>query len=125
MFWTSDANARLFIGVLNQMRGKVKLDYEFLADHMGSDCTPCAVEQHIIKLKRQANKLSTSSSKGAESSSNKSTPASTPKKRQADQTPMTPIKKVKKDGTSSAALMIVKEEMKPKVKTEFKEEFMA
>ncbi|OOF99278.1 hypothetical protein ASPCADRAFT_2701 [Aspergillus carbonarius ITEM 5010] len=118
MYWTADANAKLFIGVLDQMRGKLKLDYEVLAAHMGSDCTACAVEQHIVKLKRQANKLSNGSAKGARGSSNKSTPTGTPTKRQADQTPMTPTKKVKEDRLSAADLIIIKEEVKPKVKTE-------
>ena len=127
------------------MRGKLKLDYEVLAAHMGSgmlrsfslahyipghkltpsDCTACAVEQHIVKLKRQANKLSNGSAKGARGSSNKSTPTGTPTKRQADQTPMTPTKKVKEDRLSAADLIIIKEEVKPKVKTEVKKESMA
>ncbi|PWY61879.1 hypothetical protein BO83DRAFT_460451 [Aspergillus eucalypticola CBS 122712] len=86
MYWTNEANAKLLVGVLEQMRGKLKLDYERLATHMGSDCTACAIEQQIAKLKRQANNSSptksTAGSSGNESTS--ITPSSTPKKRQAD-----------------------------------------
>ncbi|PYH32703.1 uncharacterized protein BO87DRAFT_460580 [Aspergillus neoniger CBS 115656] len=87
MYWTYEANAKLLVGVLEQMRGKLKLDYERLATHMGSDCTACAIEQQITKLKRQANNSSPTKST-AGSSGNKSTstttPSSIPKKRQPD-----------------------------------------
>ncbi|PWY68394.1 hypothetical protein BO70DRAFT_366062 [Aspergillus heteromorphus CBS 117.55] len=88
--WTADADAKLFLGVLIQMRGRVKLDYEDLAAHMGSDCTACAVEQRIVKLKKQV-------AGKAGSPSNASTPATTPKKRAAGQSTKTPTKKAKLD----------------------------
>ncbi|PYI02462.1 hypothetical protein BO78DRAFT_390210 [Aspergillus sclerotiicarbonarius CBS 121057] len=133
MFWTAEANSKLFVGVLDQIRGKLKLDYDALAVHMGSDCTACAVEQHIVKLKRQANNFSTGSAKGAAGgSSNKSTPTCTPKKRQADRTSMTPVKKIKRDGPSPADLVeaeqdiiFIKNEHEPKVESKVKKEMMA
>ncbi|RAL01236.1 uncharacterized protein BO80DRAFT_444682 [Aspergillus ibericus CBS 121593] len=130
MFWTAEANSKLFVGVLDQMRGKLKLDYEALAAHMGSDCTACAVEQHIVKLKRQANSFSAGAAKGG--SSNKSTPTGTPKKRQPDRTSLTPMKKVKGDDASTASSMaigqdivLIKSEREPKIESKIKMEHLA
>ncbi|PYH96655.1 hypothetical protein BO71DRAFT_439443 [Aspergillus ellipticus CBS 707.79] len=98
MHWTPDADARLFLGVLNQTRGRLKLDYEELAAHMGSDCTTCAIEQRIVKLRKQA----TGSAQGTGAASKASTPSTTPRKRAAGQpAKTTPAKKVK---TEDAAL---------------------
>ncbi|RAL16041.1 uncharacterized protein BO97DRAFT_459098 [Aspergillus homomorphus CBS 101889] len=57
MQWTSEADAKLFVGVLNQCSGQMKLDTKQLAQYMGADCTPCAVEQRMVKLKKQAKGL--------------------------------------------------------------------
>ncbi|KAL3262874.1 hypothetical protein ABHI18_002307 [Aspergillus niger] len=142
MYWTSEANAKLLVGVLEQMRGRMKLDYERLATHMGTDCTACAIEQQIIKLRRQASNSSPTKST-AGSSGNKptsTTPSTTPKKRQADTTCMSamgPAKKIKLDDKNafiSSSLSVtgkrdaepdvvfVKTETKSMVKNEFKKE---
>ncbi|PYH40503.1 uncharacterized protein BP01DRAFT_395839 [Aspergillus saccharolyticus JOP 1030-1] len=52
--WTAEADAKLFVGVLNQCQGRLKLDSRKLADYMGGDCTACAVEQRMTRLKRLA-----------------------------------------------------------------------
>ncbi|KAL2853576.1 hypothetical protein BJX68DRAFT_265043 [Aspergillus pseudodeflectus] len=57
MNWNSEADAKLFQGVLNLLRdSKIKLDYEYLAGFMGPDCLPGAVQNRIIRLKRMAEK---------------------------------------------------------------------
>ncbi|PYI22326.1 hypothetical protein BO99DRAFT_429988 [Aspergillus violaceofuscus CBS 115571] len=61
MQWTSEADAKLFVGVLNQCHGQLKLDTQKLAQHMGGDCTACAIEQRIAKLKRHAKALGSTS----------------------------------------------------------------
>ncbi|PYH79411.1 hypothetical protein BO82DRAFT_404264 [Aspergillus uvarum CBS 121591] len=62
MQWTSEADAKLFVGVLNQCHGQLKLDTQKLAQHMGGDCTACAIEQRIAKLKRHAKSLGSTTS---------------------------------------------------------------
>ncbi|OJJ76647.1 hypothetical protein ASPBRDRAFT_39137 [Aspergillus brasiliensis CBS 101740] len=119
MYWTNEANAKLFVGVLEQMRGRIKLDYDRLASHMGSDCTACAIEQQILKLKRQANNPSPTKSTPANSNnkSTSTTPSSTPKKRRADQSctsAKVSAKKTKlndKDALSSAISGAVKRDV--------------
>ncbi|KAL2862316.1 uncharacterized protein BJX67DRAFT_366487 [Aspergillus lucknowensis] len=55
MTWNAEADAKLFLGVLNLLKdSKVKLDYDYLAKFMGSDCLPGAVQNRIVRLKRKA-----------------------------------------------------------------------
>ncbi|GLA20990.1 hypothetical protein AnigIFM62618_009964 [Aspergillus niger] len=102
MIWSSEADAKLFVGVLNQLRGKLKLDYQELAMHMGGDCTSCAVEQRMVRLRRMATaaSMASSSATGGGSSTN-TTPNTTPRKRKGDSLATAPAKKTKTGGVAS------------------------
>ncbi|KAL3434456.1 hypothetical protein BDV09DRAFT_169839 [Aspergillus tetrazonus] len=52
MTWNAEAEARLLLGILAQVRGV--LDYKALATHMGPECSVIALRQHICKLRRDA-----------------------------------------------------------------------
>ncbi|KAL6233047.1 hypothetical protein BDW75DRAFT_216108 [Aspergillus navahoensis] len=55
MHWTAEANAKLFIGVLEQIKNQsVKLDYKALAEHMGPECNAKSIQNQFTKLKKQA-----------------------------------------------------------------------
>ncbi|KAL4919852.1 hypothetical protein BDW62DRAFT_199573 [Aspergillus aurantiobrunneus] len=55
MNWNAEADAKLFLGVLNQLKdAKLKLDYNKLAEFMGTDCLPGAVHNRIVRLRRKA-----------------------------------------------------------------------
>ncbi|KAL4994944.1 hypothetical protein BDV10DRAFT_188573 [Aspergillus recurvatus] len=79
MNWTAEANAKLFIGVLEQIKTQsIRLDYKALAEHMGPECNAKSVQNQFTKLKKQ----------GAEKSGNDGANSSaitnnTPKKRRA------------------------------------------
>ncbi|KAL6235761.1 hypothetical protein BDW75DRAFT_239856 [Aspergillus navahoensis] len=53
MTWNAEAEARLLLGILAQVKG-VRLDYKALAAHMGPACSVAALHQHIFKLRRDA-----------------------------------------------------------------------
>ncbi|KAL4820887.1 hypothetical protein BDW67DRAFT_151477 [Aspergillus spinulosporus] len=50
MTWNAEADARLLLGILAQVKGY--LDYKALAAHMGPECSVEALRQHILKLRR-------------------------------------------------------------------------
>ncbi|KAL4743419.1 hypothetical protein BDV11DRAFT_178245 [Aspergillus similis] len=52
MTWNAEAEARLLIGILAQLKGS--LDYRALADHMGPECSVMALRHRIFKLRRDA-----------------------------------------------------------------------
>ncbi|KAL4904996.1 hypothetical protein BDW74DRAFT_178562 [Aspergillus multicolor] len=55
MNWNAESDARLFLGVLNQLRdAKLKLDNQKLAEFMGPDCLPGAIVNRIVRLRRMA-----------------------------------------------------------------------
>ncbi|RDW70905.1 uncharacterized protein DSM5745_08416 [Aspergillus mulundensis] len=55
MTWNAESDARLFLGVLNQLRdAKLKLDNQKLAEFMGPDCLPGAIVNRIARLRRMA-----------------------------------------------------------------------
>ncbi|KAL4971919.1 hypothetical protein BDW66DRAFT_163310 [Aspergillus desertorum] len=55
MSWTAEANAKLLIGVLEQIKTQsVRLDYKALAEHMGPECNARSVQNQFTKLKKQA-----------------------------------------------------------------------
>ncbi|GLB02160.1 hypothetical protein AtubIFM57258_003501 [Aspergillus tubingensis] len=132
MIWSSEADAKLFVGVLNQLRGKLKLDYQELAMHMGGDCTSCAVEQRMIRLRKQAASASPAASTGTGggAASANSTPTKPPRKRKGDGLATPAKKKTKTVAAASAKLQVkddtttVNEEGKAetKVKPEIKNE---
>ncbi|OJJ01803.1 hypothetical protein ASPVEDRAFT_83327 [Aspergillus versicolor CBS 583.65] len=95
MNWTPEANAKLFLGVLDQLKEKnVKLDNERLAAYMGPECNKKSVENQFTKLRKMVG--SDSNNKSAPGTP--ATPAGTPKKRRApDSAKSTPSKKKKKD----------------------------
>ncbi|KAI9926264.1 hypothetical protein ASPWEDRAFT_174993 [Aspergillus wentii DTO 134E9] len=65
VIWNSDADAKLFLGVLNQLKdAKLNIDYAKLAEFMGPDCLVGAVKNRIVRLRKQAEE---SSSPGAAS----------------------------------------------------------
>ncbi|KAA8650974.1 hypothetical protein EYZ11_011064 [Aspergillus tanneri] len=89
MNWNSEADAKLFLGVLAQFDGsKPKLDFEKLAQYMGSDCTACAVQNRVVRLRRMVESADSSTTPT-------STPSSTPRKRKGAAAPKTPTKKSK------------------------------
>ncbi|RAH51458.1 uncharacterized protein BO95DRAFT_509981 [Aspergillus brunneoviolaceus CBS 621.78] len=124
--WTSEADAKLFVGVLNQCHGQLKLDCQKLAQHMGGDCTACAIEQRIAKLKRHAKALG--------SNSTDTTPITTPAKKNGAATTTaadaeTPTKPKRKAGTvggdhanGEGAAVPKKAAKKAKVKVQVQEE---
>ncbi|PLB47485.1 hypothetical protein P170DRAFT_476170 [Aspergillus steynii IBT 23096] len=88
---TQTINKQLFLGVLAQFKPlRSKLDYEALAAYMGPDCTHCAIENRLVRLRRQVDSISLSSS-----TTPKTTPSATPRKRKAAAPPKTPTKKGK------------------------------
>ncbi|KAI9375933.1 hypothetical protein BJX61DRAFT_539389 [Aspergillus egyptiacus] len=99
MTWTAESNAKLFLGVLELLKHQnVKLDYGWLAEYMGPDCTKRAIDHQIQKLKKQAGARSPAdeSSTASASAETTSTPAPTPKKRRAPgSSRSTPAKKAK------------------------------
>ncbi|KAL4802381.1 hypothetical protein BDV18DRAFT_164203 [Aspergillus unguis] len=55
MTWNAEADAKLFLGVLNQLKdAKLKLDHEKLAEFMGPDCIPGAISNRINRLRKAA-----------------------------------------------------------------------
>ncbi|KAL2830872.1 hypothetical protein BDW59DRAFT_158307 [Aspergillus cavernicola] len=55
MSWNAEADAKLLLAVLNQVKdAKLKLDYVKIAQFMGSDCIPGAVQNRIVRLRRKA-----------------------------------------------------------------------
>ncbi|RAK82513.1 uncharacterized protein BO72DRAFT_523317 [Aspergillus fijiensis CBS 313.89] len=121
--WTSEADAKLFVGVLNQCHGQLKLDSQKLAQHMGGDCTACAIEQRIAKLKRHAKALG--------SNSTDTTPITTPAKKNGAATTTTadaetPTKPKRKAGTGGGdhanGAVPKKAAKKAKVKVQVQEE---
>ncbi|KAL4938394.1 hypothetical protein BDV06DRAFT_226025 [Aspergillus oleicola] len=53
--WNADADAKLFLGVLDQLRdAKLSLDYEKLAAFMGPGVVRGAIVNRITRLKRRA-----------------------------------------------------------------------
>ncbi|OJJ62095.1 hypothetical protein ASPSYDRAFT_129001 [Aspergillus sydowii CBS 593.65] len=55
MIWNAEADAKLFLGVLNQVKdANVKLDCKKLADFMGPDCIAGAVQNRLVRLKKKA-----------------------------------------------------------------------
>ncbi|KAL4754031.1 hypothetical protein BDW72DRAFT_167231, partial [Aspergillus terricola var. indicus] len=52
MTWNAEAEARLLLGILAQVKGV--LDYRALAAHMGPECSVVALRQHISRLRRDA-----------------------------------------------------------------------
>ncbi|BCS04227.1 uncharacterized protein AKAW2_80028A [Aspergillus luchuensis] len=109
MIWSSEADAKLFVGVLNQLRGKLKLDYQELAMHMGGDCTSCAVEQRMIRLRKQAASASPAACTGTGGGTANTTPTTTPRKRKGDGL-ATPAKKKTKNVAAGSAKSEVKKD---------------
>ncbi|PYH34165.1 uncharacterized protein BO87DRAFT_386660 [Aspergillus neoniger CBS 115656] len=109
MIWSSEADAKLFVGVLNQLRGKLKVDYQELATHMGGDCTSCAVEQRMIRLRKQAASASPAASTGTGGGTANTTPTTTPRKRKGDGL-ATPAKKKTKTVAAASAKSEVKKD---------------
>ncbi|KAL2868249.1 uncharacterized protein BJX67DRAFT_50307 [Aspergillus lucknowensis] len=93
MSWTSEAEARLLLGVLAQFKG-TKLDYKALAAFMGPGCTVPAIKQHICKLRREAATAGPSLEKSAGVLSPPLSDSS-PKKTKRARSLETPIKGVK------------------------------
>ncbi|RAH77245.1 hypothetical protein BO86DRAFT_403955 [Aspergillus japonicus CBS 114.51] len=101
--WNSEANARLFLGVLTQLKNQsIKLDYTALANSVGQGCTVRAVQQQMDKLRKQV----------SDGSSNPATPVGTPRRQAAT---------AANSGPSSQALLSAKRKAariaKPKTPT--------
>ncbi|KAL4873484.1 hypothetical protein BDV12DRAFT_160120 [Aspergillus spectabilis] len=91
MTWNAEAEAKLFLGVLDQVRG-AKLDYKALAAFMGPNCSVAALQQKIFRLRREAGTPVSSPAKTC----GVQTPATgTLKKRKLARSPETPTKKGK------------------------------
>ncbi|KAL2803062.1 hypothetical protein BJX63DRAFT_437274 [Aspergillus granulosus] len=82
--WTAEAEARLLLGILDQLKG-VKLDYKALAAYMGPGCTVPALHQHLFKLRREAGTA------GAALGKPTSRPSSTPSPSKRSKPPLSPI----------------------------------
>ncbi|KAI9367991.1 hypothetical protein BJX61DRAFT_546957 [Aspergillus egyptiacus] len=55
MSWTPESNAKLLIGILQQLKDQnVKLNYQTLAEYMGPECNRKSIENQMTKLKKQA-----------------------------------------------------------------------
>ncbi|GES66770.1 hypothetical protein ATEIFO6365_0016005800 [Aspergillus terreus] len=117
MTWNSDANEKvpLLFGVIAQMNQmNIKLNYDQLAMHMGSECTAVAVKLHLQRLRRQV--------EGSKSAQN--TPNASPAKRKATREPKTPTKRGKgkqaslKEGIELTVKEDDEEDNKMKVKKE-------
>ncbi|PLN79509.1 hypothetical protein BDW42DRAFT_195099 [Aspergillus taichungensis] len=96
MTWNGDTNAKLFLGVLSQLKNhKLKLDYKELSDYMGpEECSVRAVQQQIDKLKKQVEEQNGAADGDPATSSKPSTPSKR-KSGKDDGTPGTPSKKTK------------------------------
>ncbi|KAL2826600.1 hypothetical protein BDW59DRAFT_160793 [Aspergillus cavernicola] len=108
MNWTTEANTKLFIGILEQLKNQsMKLDYKGLAEHMGPECSVKSIQNQFTRLKKQAAEEYAGQSSGQSAgASSPAAPASTPKKRgaTAGSKTTTPAKKTKKksDGEGDA-----------------------
>ncbi|BCS26685.1 uncharacterized protein APUU_51396S [Aspergillus puulaauensis] len=93
MNWTAEANAKLLLGVLDQLKEtNVKLNYQKLADYMGSECNKKSIENQLSKLRKSAG----SDSNNQSTPGTPATPGGTPKKRRApNSAKSTPSKKKK------------------------------
>ncbi|KAL4814456.1 hypothetical protein BDW67DRAFT_186658 [Aspergillus spinulosporus] len=134
MSWTPEANAKVFIGVLEQIKTQsVKLDYKALAEHMGPvspltflsrlECNAKSVQNQFTKLKKQA-----AEEYGYAGANSPVLPNDTPKKRRtpAGSKTTTPAKKKKGDaevmgGDSDAeGETDIEQEVPDKVRAELK-----
>ncbi|KAL4918523.1 hypothetical protein BDW62DRAFT_200652 [Aspergillus aurantiobrunneus] len=124
--WTPEANERLLLGVLAQLKGN-HLDYKALAAFMGEGCTVSALHGHIFQLRRTAGipADTVGTARSARPSSTKSkASASTPKKSKRAASPETPITQAKKrycisdDDGEEGEEDEVKKEAKPNIKSE-------
>lgn len=52
MVWNDQADAKLLAAILNT--AKPKLDFDAIAKYMGDDCSGCAVQNRIRRLKGKA-----------------------------------------------------------------------
>ncbi|KAF7588796.1 hypothetical protein BBP40_005227 [Aspergillus hancockii] len=81
MTWTDQADARLLVGIINLHN--VKLDHKALAQFMGPECTPSAIQHRIQRLKEKV-QSTTSADDAAPASSQQAegndTPLSSPTK---------------------------------------------
>ncbi|PLN83895.1 hypothetical protein BDW42DRAFT_191886 [Aspergillus taichungensis] len=58
MNWNSDTDAKLLVGILMQLRSAgVKVNTQELAVFMGQGCMPCAIDNRIVRLRRQVEGL--------------------------------------------------------------------
>ncbi|KAL3432072.1 hypothetical protein BDV09DRAFT_198069 [Aspergillus tetrazonus] len=125
MSWTPEANVKLFIGVLEQIKTQsVKLDYKALAEHMGPECNAKSVQNQFTKLKKQA-----AEECGNAGANTPAIPNDTPKRRRAPVGSKmgTPAKKKRGDaevmrGDSDAeGETDIEQEILDKVRAELKE----
>ncbi|PKY05069.1 hypothetical protein P168DRAFT_304150 [Aspergillus campestris IBT 28561] len=95
MTWNGDSNAKLFLGVLSQIKDhKLKLDYKELSEYMGPECSVRAVQQQIDKLRKQVEEQDGAANGDAATSPKPSTPSKR-KYGKDNGTPGTPSKKTK------------------------------
>ncbi|PTU21723.1 hypothetical protein P175DRAFT_0556675 [Aspergillus ochraceoroseus IBT 24754] len=92
--WNSDAEAKLLLGILEQIKG-TRIDYKALAEYMGQGCSSAAIAQHICKLRRESSARSSANPPRTRKGTLLPNPTSPPKKSRRAQSPITPIKKVK------------------------------
>ncbi|PLB42641.1 uncharacterized protein BDW47DRAFT_121743 [Aspergillus candidus] len=96
MTWNGDTNAKLFLGVLSQLKNlKLKLDYKELSEYMGpGECSVRAVQQQIDKLRKQVEEQNGAANDDAATSPKPSTPSKR-KSGKDNGTPGAPSKKTK------------------------------
>ncbi|PKY03413.1 hypothetical protein P168DRAFT_283156 [Aspergillus campestris IBT 28561] len=119
MNWNADTDAKLLVGILMQLRSAgVKVNTYELAVFMGPECTPSAIENRIVRLRRQVEGLPETPEAGR-------TPQKT-KRKDAHSEPKTPTKKGKATDLMqdsewpevSVEVPVVKMEVKKEVKQE-------
>ncbi|KAL2816993.1 hypothetical protein BDW59DRAFT_166123 [Aspergillus cavernicola] len=99
-------HSQLFLGVLDQLKEQnIKLSYQKLAEYMGPECNRKAIDNQMVKLRKQASQGPGNDHQStAPSVPSPSTPVAAPKKRRANTTPskmVTPSKKVKQQQLDS------------------------
>lgn len=115
--WNAESDAKLLLGVLAWLRdSKIKLDTEWLAKYMGEDCTACAINNHIVRIRRQV-EGPTNENKTPEVTPKKAA-AKTPSKRKAASTPGSARKKNKGKIMDSDGDVNISPVKKEKVKVE-------
>ncbi|KAB8067701.1 hypothetical protein BDV29DRAFT_163087 [Aspergillus leporis] len=78
MNWTDQADARLLVGIITLH--SVKLDHKALAQFMGPDCTPSAIQHRIQRLKEKVQNTSSADNTSSQQAQDDGSAVASPSK---------------------------------------------